>query len=144
MIGVSGILRHLTHVLCRCVEVVRFIKENSVAIFMQRIAVQEAGGGNGTTDENAIVSSPEDAMMGRMGILVVCRFERLLVEEQVRGVRSAMTNLRIGPAGKDTEIIHHFRRTWPKALDGSGCPTHLFREVTTFMSTLQPAYSSLD
>ncbi len=50
---------------------------------MQRIAVQEAGGGNGTSDDNGIVSSPEDAMMGRMGILVVCRFERLLVEEQV-------------------------------------------------------------
>lgn len=70
----------------RCVEVVRFIKENSVGIFMSRIAVQEAGGGsedNGTVNGSA-VSSPEEAMMGRMGILVVCRFERLLVEEQVR------------------------------------------------------------
>lgn len=70
-------------------EVVRFIKENSVGIFMSRIAVQEdgAGGGGGDvgTDGNGgtVVSGPEDAMMGRMGILVVCRFERLLVEEQV-------------------------------------------------------------
>ncbi|CAM9108718.1 unnamed protein product, partial [Ectocarpus sp. 8 AP-2014] len=67
-----------------CVEVVRFIKENSVGIFMSRIAVQEAGGGgedSGTVNGSA-VSSPEEAMMGRMGILVVCRFERLLVEEQ--------------------------------------------------------------
>lgn len=65
---------------------VRFIKENSVGIFMSRIAVQEAGGGgedSGTVNGSA-VSSPEEAMMGRMGILVVCRFERLLVEEQVR------------------------------------------------------------
>ncbi|CAB1108279.1 unnamed protein product [Ectocarpus sp. CCAP 1310/34] len=68
----------------RCVEVVRFIKENSVGIFMSRIAVQEAGGGgkdSGTVNGSA-VGSPEEAMMGRMGILVVCRFERLLVEEQ--------------------------------------------------------------
>ena len=67
---------------------VRFIKENSVGIFMSRIAVQEdgAGGGDvGVGDGNGgtVVSAPEDAMMGRMGILVVCRFERLLVEEQV-------------------------------------------------------------
>lgn len=72
---------------CRCVEVVRFIKENSVGIFMSRIAVQEdgAGGGDVSSDGNggAVASASEDAMMGRMGILVVCRFERLLVEEQV-------------------------------------------------------------
>lgn len=75
-----------THVQ-RCVEVVRFIKENSVGIFMSRIAVQEDGaGGTEVSSDGAsgtITTTPEDAMMGRMGILVVCRFERLLVEEQV-------------------------------------------------------------
>lgn len=54
---------------------------------MSRIAVDEAGnsGGHGTP----AFSSPEEAMMGRMGILVVCRFERLLVEEQVRAARKS-------------------------------------------------------
>lgn len=61
---------------------VRFIKEHSVEIFMSRIAVEEAGNGGG--DGTSSFSCPEEAMTGRMGILVVCRFERLLVEEQVR------------------------------------------------------------
>lgn len=39
---------------------------------------EKAGGGGG-----AAAAAPEEAMMGRMGILVVCRFERLMVEEQV-------------------------------------------------------------
>lgn len=60
---------------------VEFIKENSVEIFMSRIAVEEAGNSGG--DGGATFSCPEEAMTGRMGILVVCRFERLLVEEQV-------------------------------------------------------------
>lgn len=66
----------------------RFIKENSVGIFMSRIEVQEAGGGSEDSEaiNGSAVSSPEEAMMGRMGILVVCRFERLLVEEQVRNL----------------------------------------------------------
>lgn len=59
---------------------------------MSRIAVQEdgAGGGDVGSDGNAgtVVRGPEDAMMGRMGILVVCRFERLLVEEQVSRPRT--------------------------------------------------------
>lgn len=73
---------------------VGFIKENSVGIFMSRIAVQEdgAGGGDGTSDTNTVVSAPEDAMMGRMGILVVCRFERLLIEEQVSTEHCSVQN----------------------------------------------------
>lgn len=52
---------------------------------MSRIAVQEdgSGGDDNIGDGNTVASAPEQAMMGRMGILVVCRFERLLVEEQV-------------------------------------------------------------
>lgn len=75
---------------------VRFIKENSVGIFMSRIAVQGDGavGGDTSSDGNggAIVSASEDAMMGRMGILVVCRFERLLVEEQVSGTPGSIVS----------------------------------------------------
>lgn len=47
------------------------------------------GGVKGVKDDNdegnerGTVSAEEEAMMGRMAILVVCRFERLLVEEQV-------------------------------------------------------------
>lgn len=68
----------------RCVEVVRFIKEHSVALFMSRISMHEGGvefddGAKG----DVAISPEEEAMMGRMAILVVCRFERLLVEEQV-------------------------------------------------------------
>lgn len=48
---------------------------------MNRIAVEASGG---VATGGATVNTPEEAMMGRMGILVVCRFERLLVEEQVR------------------------------------------------------------
>ncbi|CAM9267702.1 unnamed protein product, partial [Hapterophycus canaliculatus] len=62
-----------------CVEVGRFIKDNNVEIFMNRIAVEASGGDD---SGRTAASTPEEAMMGRMGILVVCRFERLLVEEQ--------------------------------------------------------------
>lgn len=79
-------------------EVVRFIKEHSVSLFMSHMAMQEGGGiardggVKGVKDDNGessdgsergTVSAEEEAMMGRMAILVVCRFERLLVEEQV-------------------------------------------------------------
>lgn len=73
----------------RCVEVVRFIKENSVSTFMSRITVEQGAGGQGKADGDSKArsdggtASAEEAMMGRIGILVVCRFERLLVEEQV-------------------------------------------------------------
>lgn len=59
----------------------RFIKDNDVEVFMNRVAVEASGG---EASGRTAVSTPEEAMMGRMGILVVCRFERLLVEEQVR------------------------------------------------------------
>lgn len=76
-------------------EVVRFIKEHSVSLFMSHMAMQEGGGiardggvkgvkdDNDEGNERGTVSAEEEAMMGRMAILVVCRFERLLVEEQV-------------------------------------------------------------
>lgn len=79
----------------RCVEVVRFIKEHSVSLFMSHIAMQEGGGiardgglkgvkgYKHESGEDSTASAEEEAMMGRMAILVVCRFERLLVEEQV-------------------------------------------------------------
>eukprot|EP00752_Nemacystus_decipiens_P013810 g12260.t1 len=98
-----------------CVEVVRFIKENSVGIFMSRIAVQEDGAG-GTDVANdgsggAITSTPEDAMMGRMGILVVCRFERLLVEEQVLFVHHYISMMH--------ELGHTTVRHVPDPADGT-------------------------
>lgn len=74
---------------------VRFIKEHSVSLFMSHMAMQEGGGiardggvkgvkdDNDEGNERGTVSAEEEAMMGRMAILVVCRFERLLVEEQV-------------------------------------------------------------
>lgn len=43
--------------------------------------IEKGSGGSGAAGGGA--ASPEEAMMGRMAILVVCRFERLLVEEQV-------------------------------------------------------------
>lgn len=73
----------------------RFIKEHSVSLFMSHMAMQEGGGiardggvkgvkdDNDEGNERGTVSAEEEAMMGRMAILVVCRFERLLVEEQV-------------------------------------------------------------
>lgn len=55
---------------------------------MSQITVnQEGGAGEGDGAAGATPASSEDAMMGRMGILVVCRFERLLVEEQVSAIR---------------------------------------------------------
>lgn len=62
---------------------------------MSHIAIQEGGGiardgglkgvkgDKGENGEGSTVSAEEEAMVGRMAILVVCRFERLLVEEQV-------------------------------------------------------------
>lgn len=62
---------------------VNFIKEHSVDIFMSRTSVQAGGGGEAGSAERGSTASAEEAMMGRMGVLVVCRFERLVVEEQV-------------------------------------------------------------
>ena len=48
--------------------------------------IERAGGVKGVKGENGdstTDSAEEEAMMGRMAILIVCRFERLLVEEQV-------------------------------------------------------------
>lgn len=59
---------------------------------MSRIAVEEAGNGGGDGG-NSVFSSPEETMMGRMGILVVCRFERLLVEEQVRAANTTVCTI---------------------------------------------------
>lgn len=62
----------------------RFIKENGVDVFVSRVSEQgsEADKGGSTFGSGALA---EEAMMERMGILVVCRFERLLVQEQVIG-----------------------------------------------------------
>lgn len=80
----------------RCVEVVRFIKENGVNSFMRRISAPAAGGAQGGRggDEEGGGESPEEAMMGRMGILVICRFERLMVEEKVRSAGRQAVHLR--------------------------------------------------
>ena len=70
----------------------RYIKENSVSLFMSHMDMQEGGGierdggvrsVKGERCDSNTVSAEEETMMGRMAILVVCRFERLLVEEQV-------------------------------------------------------------
>lgn len=79
----------------RCVEVVRFIKENSVGTFLTKIRVSEQGG-DGEGARGGGTASAEEAMMDRMGILVVCRFERLLVEEQVRRYGYALNVLMKG------------------------------------------------
>lgn len=64
-------------------EVVQFIKDNGVEMFMSRISTGTVDGENATAGGGATTVAHEEAMMGRMGILVVCRFERLMFEEQV-------------------------------------------------------------
>ncbi|CAM9936171.1 unnamed protein product, partial [Choristocarpus tenellus] len=58
-----------------CVEVVKYILEHGISTFMSKMG-EGQDSGEGKPDAKGA------ALMSRLGVLVVCRFERLLVEEQ--------------------------------------------------------------